>query len=173
MVTRRMLSQHFGISPDTAAKAISDLVQHDNIIVAQKAVYSGKQGKNLGAMYRLPWMEYAKGRCLKVYWGLLISEAFLELSITLQATIVLLHRLHNRSKNRLTIQPCALAQFGIHRNRLPGYLQQLLNAGLILYIENYDFEFSWIDSEGNPDFDRIKKLSMHLTHTKVAHFSCT
>ena len=136
MVTRRMLSQHFDISPDTAAKAISDLVQHNKIIVAQKPVYSGKQGKNFGTTYRLPWMEDAQGKCIKVYWDLLISEAFLGLSVTLQATIILLHTLHSRSKNRLTIRPCALAQFGIHRNRLPGYLQQLLNAGLILYIEN-------------------------------------
>jgi hypothetical protein len=168
MVTRRMLSKHFNICPDTAAKAISDLVQHNDIIIVQNHVYSGKQGKNLGTQYRLPWMENASGNSLKVYWGLLISEAFLGLSVTLKATIILLHRLHSRSKNRLTVRPCALTHFGIHRNRLPGYLRELVNAGLLLYIENHDYEFSWIDGDGKPDFDRIKKISMHLTHTDPA-----
>jgi hypothetical protein len=113
-------------------------------------------------------MENASGNRLKIYWGLLISEAFLGLSVTLKATIILLHRLHSRSKNKLTVQACALTQFGIHRNRLPGYLRELVSAGLLLYIENHDYEFSWIDGDGKPDFDRIKKISMHLTHTDPA-----
>jgi hypothetical protein len=163
MLTRRMMAQHFGMCAKTVARALSDLVRYGLIDVAKKAVFSGKQGKNLGTMYRLPWMENPKGKRIKVYWGLLISDAFLGLSVTLQAVIILLHRHHNRTKNRLTIRPCALEQFGIHRNRLPGYIQQLLNAGLLLLIENRDYEFTWIDSDGKPDFYRLKKISMHLS----------
>jgi len=168
MLTRRMLAQHFDISPATAARALNDLIISDKIIVAQKSVYSGKQGQNLGTLYRLPWMENSKGKQLKIYWGLLISGSFLRLSVTLQAVIILLHRLHNRRKNRLTIRPCALSQYGIHRNRLPKYITKLLDTGLLHYIENYDYEFAWINSDGQPDFDRLKKISMHLTDTDSA-----
>lgn len=168
MLTRRMMAQNFGMSQSTAGEAIANLVLHGIIIVAQKSVYSGKQGKNLGAKYRLPWMEKSCGNTLKVYWGLLISEAFLHLTVTEQAIIILLHSLHNRSKNRLTIRPSALAKFGIHRNRLPKYITNLIAAGLLVYVEDHDYEFAWIDPDGRLDFDRIKKISMHLTHTDPA-----
>ena len=75
MLTRRMLSQHFNMCPSTAQEAINDLVQHDKVIVAQKSIYSGLQGQNLGTLYRLPWMEKPKGKCLHIYWGLLKAAA--------------------------------------------------------------------------------------------------
>jgi len=168
MLTRRMMAEYFSMSQSTVGQALADLVRNGIIIVAQKSVYSGKQGKNLGTMFRLPWMEKSRGSKLNVYWGLLTSEAFLSLSVTLQAVIILLHSLHNRGKNRLTIRPFALAKFGVHRNRLPKYITKLIAAGLLIYIEDHDYEFSWIDSDGKPDFDRINKISMHLTHTDPA-----
>ena len=154
--------------PSTAQKAINDLVQHHKIIVAQKPVYSGKQGQNLGTLYRLPWMEKPKVRSLNIYWGLLVSEPFLHASVTLQAIVILLHRLHSRKENRLTIRPCALEQYGIHRNRLPVYISQLMNVGLLDYLENYDYAFAWFDLDGKPEFTRLKLKSMHLTHTDPA-----
>jgi hypothetical protein len=168
VITQRMMAKHFGMCAKTVARALLDLVQYGLIKVSQKSVFSGKQGKNLGTKYRLPWMESPKGKCIRVYWGLLISDAFLELSVTLQAVIILLHRHHNRKKNRLTIRPCALEQFGIHRNRLPGHVQKLAHAGLLVHIENYEYEFTWIDSDGKPDFYRLKKISMHLSVLGVA-----
>lgn len=159
VLTRRMMAQHFDMGESTAGDAIDDLIQNKIIIVDQKAVFSGIQGKNSGTKYRLPWMENIKKvKYLKVYWGLLVSKEFLGLSVTLQAVLILLHSLHNRSKNRLTIQPSALSQYGIHRNRLPKYITKLTATGLLVYIENYDYEFSWIDRDGKPDFDRIKKF---------------
>ena len=168
MITRRMLSQHFDMCTSTAQQAIIDLVQSDAIIVAQKPVYSGKQGQNLGTLYRLPWIKNPKGQRLKIYWGLLVSEQFLRACVTLQAVIILLHRLHSRKENRLTIRPCALTQYGIHRNRLPKYISQLMDVGLLEYLENYDYEFAWFDLDGKPEFSRLKLKSMHLTHTDPA-----
>ena len=168
MITRRMLAQHFNMCLSTAQQAIKDLVQHDKVIVAQKSIFSGRQGKNLGTLYRLPWMEKPKGKCLHIYWGLLVSEQFLRASVTLQAVIILLHRLHSRSKNRLTIRPCALEQFGIHRNRLPVYISQLMDAGLLEYLEDFDYAFTWFDLDGKPDFTRLKLNSMHPTRTDPA-----
>jgi len=140
----------------------------DTIIVAQKSVYSGKQGRNLGTLYRLPWMENSKGKQLHIYWGLLVSEPFLRASVTLQAIIILLHSLHNRKENRLTIRPYALSHYGIHRNRLPGYVTQLMDIGLLEYIEDHDYAFTWFDLDGKPEFSRLKLKSMHLTHTDPA-----
>ena len=168
MLTRRMLSRHFNMCPSTAQEAINDLVQHGKIIVAQKSIYSGLQGKNLGTLYRLPWMEKHKGKCLHIYWGLLVSEPFLHASVTLQAVIILLHRLHSRSKNRLTIRPCALEQYGIHRNRLPGYITQLMDVGLLEYVEDFDYAFTWFDLDNKPEFTRLKLNLMHPTHTDPA-----
>ncbi len=168
MLTRRMLSQHFNMCPSTVQEAINDLVQHDKIIVAQKSIFSGLQGKNLGTQYRLPWMEKPKGKCLHIYWGLLVSEPFLHAPVTLQAVIILLHRLHNRRKNRLTIRPCALVQYGIHRNRFPGYVAQLIDIGLLEYVEDFDYAFTWFDLDNKPEFTRLKLNSMHPTHTDPA-----
>jgi len=168
MLTRRMLSQHFNMCPSTAQEAINDLVKHGMVIVAQKHVYSGLRGKNLGTLYRLPWMEKSKGKCLSIYWGLLVSEQFLHASVTLQAVIILLHRLHNRKKNRLTVRPGALEEYGIHRNRLPEYLIQLMNVGLLEYVEDFDYAFTWFDLDNKPEFTRLKLKSMHLTHTDPA-----
>jgi hypothetical protein len=168
MLTRRMLSQHFNMCPSTVQEAINDLVKHDKIIVAQKHVYLGLKGKNLGTSYRLPWMEKPKGKCLNIYWGLLVSEPFLHASVVLQAVIILLHRLHNRKKNRLTIRPCALEQYGIHRNRLPEYIIQLTNIGLLEYVEDFDYEFTWFDPDGKPEFTRLKLNPMHLTQSDPA-----
>ncbi len=113
-------------------------------------------GAKLREEYKNGDLPYAPSIGDLINWGLLISDAFMGLSVTLQAVIILLHRLHNRTKNKLTIRPCALEQFGIHRNRLPGYIQQLMNAGFLHYIENNDFEFTWIDSFGKPNFYRFK-----------------
>ena len=168
MITRRMLSQHFNMCPSTAQEAINDLVQHGKIIVAQQSIYSGLRGKNLGTQYRLPWMEKPKGKCLHIYWGLLVSESFLHASVTLQAVIILLHQLHSRKKNRLTIHPCALQQYGIHRNRLPGYVAQLIDLGLLEYVEDFDYAFTWFDLDNKPEFTRLKLNSMHPTHTDPA-----
>jgi len=168
MITRRMLSQHFNMCSSTVQEAINDLVKHGMVIVAKKSVYSGKQGKNLGTLYRLPWMEKPKGKYLHIYWGLLVSEPFLHASVTLQAVIILLHRLHSRKKNRLTIRPGALQQYGIHRNRLPGYIAQLKDLGLLEYVEDFDYAFTWFDLDGKPEFTRLKLKSMHPTHTDPA-----
>ena len=168
MLTRRMLSQHFDMCTSTAERAINDLVSNGKIIVAQKPVFSGKQGQNLGTLYRLPWMENPQGKRLHIYWGLLISEPFLRASVTLQAVTILLHRLHNRKENRLTIRPCALSQYGIHRNRLPRYISQLINAGLLEYIEDHDYAFTWFDLDGKSDFTQLKLKSMHLTQADPA-----
>lgn len=168
MMTRRMLSQHFKINECTAGKALNDLVAGNFITVAQKPVYSGRQGQNLGTLYRLPWMENPKGKSLHIYWGLLVSEAFIQLSVTLQAVIILLHRLHNRKQNVLTIRPGALQQYGIHRNRLPKYISQLMNAGLLEYLGDYDYAFRWFDLDGKPEFTRLKLKSTHQKYTATA-----
>jgi len=158
MITRRMLATHFDMSEATAGQALNDLIKHGIITVSRKSVYSGKSGKNLGTLYRLPWMEKKpNGKQLKIYWGLLVSDAFLALSVTLQAIIILLHTLHNRKRNRLTIRACALSKFGIHRTRLPKYVNQLVAAGFLIYTDDYDFEFGWIDRDGKPDFSRLNK----------------
>jgi len=168
MLTRRMMAQHFDMCASTAEQAINDLVDSGNIIVAQKSVYSGKQGRNLGTLYRLPWMENPKGKRLYVYWGLLVSEPFLRASVTLQAVIILLHRLQSRKENRLTIRPCALSHYGIHRNRLSEYITQLMEAGLLEYVEDHDYAFTWFDLDGKPEFTRLKLKSMHLTQADPA-----
>ncbi len=158
MVTRRMLASHFNMSEATAGQGLNDLIKHGIITVSRKAVYSGKSGKNLGTLYRLPWMDKKpNGKQLKIYWGLLVSDAFLALSVTLQAIIILLHTLHNRKRNRLTIRACALSKFGIHRTCLPKYVNQLVAAGFLIYTDDYDFEFAWIDRDGKPDFSRLSK----------------
>ena len=113
-------------------------------------------------------MENPKGKCLQIYWGLLVSEQFLHAPITLQAVIILLHRLHDRKKNRLTIRPCALERYGIHRNRLPEYIRQLKDIGLLEYLEDFDYAFTWFDLDGKPEFTRLKLKSMHPTHTDPA-----
>ena len=38
MLTRRMLSQHFNMCPSTVHEAITDLVQHGKVVVAQKSI---------------------------------------------------------------------------------------------------------------------------------------
>ena len=168
MITRRMLSQHFDMCTSTAQLAIIDLVHSYTIIVAQKPVYSGKQGQNLGTLYRLPWMEKAEGKRLHIYWGLLVSDPFLRLTVTLQAVIILLHRLHSRKDNRLTIRASALTAYGIHRNRLPKYISQLKDTGLLEYLEDYDYSFAWFDLDGKPEFSRLKLKSTHLTQSDLA-----
>jgi hypothetical protein len=157
MVTRRMLAS-LNMSEATAGQALSDLIKHGIITVSRKSVYSGKSGKNLGTLYRLPWMEKkSNGKQLKIYWGLLVSDAFLALSVTLQAIIILLHTLHYRKRNRLTIRACALSKFGIHRTCLPKYVNQLVAVGFLICTDDYDFEFGWIDRDGKPDFSRLNK----------------
>jgi hypothetical protein len=168
LLTRRMMSKHFNMCSSTVEQAINDLVDSYLIVVAQKAVYSGKQGQNLGTLYRLPWMENPKGRRLYIYWGLLVSDQFLNASVTIQAVIILLHRLHSRKANRLTIRPGALAQYGIHRNRLPGYISQLMDVGLLEYLEDYDYAFTWFDLDGKPEFTRLKLKLTHLTQADSA-----
>lgn len=168
MITKRMLHQHFNVGQSTSGLAINDLVNNQIITVARKSVFSGRQGKNLGTSYRLPWMEKPTGTKLHIYWGLLVSKPFLDLSVTLKAVIILLHLLHNRKKNRLTIQPNALEKFDVHRNRMPEYVDQLRSAGLLLYIENHDYEFAWFDQDGSPDFTRLKLKMMHPSHTDPA-----
>ena len=166
MMTKRMLHQHFGFGESTAGQVLSDLSQHGITIITQKGVYSGRQGKNLGTLYRLPWMEKSKGKQVHIYWGMLISESFLALSVTLQAVIILLHQLHSRKENRLTIKPNALKEFGVHRNKLPRYVNELRSAGFLYYIEGDDYEFSWFDKDGQPSFNNLK--TMHLSHTDLA-----
>ena len=157
-MTRRILATHFGMKEATAGRAIDDLVNHGQIYISRKAVYSSKRGQSLGTCYRLPWLEKPPtGKCLHIYWGLLVSDSFLALAVTTQAIIILLHGLHNRKQNRLTIRPCALSRYGIHRTRLPSYVDELTVAGILIYIEEYDFEFAWIDRDGNPDFTRLNK----------------
>ena len=160
MMTRRLLATHFDMPEATGKRAIQDLDRIGIIIVSKKAVFSGKSGKNLGTMYRLPWMEKPSGKRLKIYWGLLVSDAFLAQSVTLQGVIILLHTLHNRSKNRLTIRPYALSRYGIHRTMLPAYITELTEAGFLEITDEYDFAFSWIDRDGKPDFNRLKKISV-------------
>ena len=160
MITRRMLAAHFNMPEATGKRALHDLVKNGTIIVSRKAVYSGKNAKNLGTFYRLPFMEKnSGGKQLKVYWGLLVSDGFLGLSVPAQAIIILLHSLHNRSRNRLTIHPNALTRYGIHRTTLPAHLNELMAAKLLLFVEDFDFEFGWFDSDGKPDFTRLNKNS--------------
>ena len=111
-------------------------------------------------------MEKADGKKLHIYWGLLISEPFLGLSVTLQAVIILLHQIHSRKNNRLTIKPYALSEYGINRNRLSEYITKLRHAGLLHYIEGNDYAFAWFDSDGTPNFNKLK--TMHPDHTDPA-----
>jgi hypothetical protein len=166
MVTRRMLHEHFSIGESTAGQILKALVDHKIILVAQKSVYSGKKGQNLGTLYRLPWMESGSGKNIHIYWGLLVSEVFIGLSVTQQAVIILLHQFHSRIKNRLTIKPYALSEYGIHRNRLCEYVNQLRQIGLLNYIEGDDYDFAWFDKDGKPNFNKLKM--MHLSHTDPA-----
>ena len=160
MITRRILAAHFNMPEATGKRALHDLVKNGTIIVSRKAVYSGKNAKNLGTFYRLPFMEKnSGGKQLKVYWGLLVSDGFLGLSVPAQVIIILLHSLHNRSRNRLTIHPNALTRYGIHRTTLPAHLNELMAAKLLLFVEDFDFEFGWFDSDGKPDFTRLNKNS--------------
>lgn len=172
MLTRRMLHQHFDIAESTAGDAIYDLVNNQFIRISRKHVYSGKQGMNLGTVYQLSWMGKSTEKKLHIYWGLLVSEPFLKLSVTLQAIIILLHSLHSRRKNFLTIRPSALSKFDVHRNRLPKYINQLIHAGLLEYIENHDYRFTWFDKDGNPNFYHLKLKYTHLSHTNPAPNSC-
>ena len=160
MITRRILAAHFNMPEATGKRALHDLVKNGTIIVSRKAVYSGKNAKNLGTFYRLPFMEKnSGGKQLKVYWGLLVSDDFLGLSVPAQAIIILLHSLHNRSRNKLTIHPSALTRYGIHRTTLPAHIAELRNAELLIYIEDFDYSFGWIDRDGKPDFSRLNKKS--------------
>ena len=160
MVTRRMLAAHFDFSESTAKQALADLTKHGLITVSRKSVHSGKKGNNLGTFYRLPWMEKKpSGKHLKIYWGLLVSDAFLALSVTPQATIILLHKIHNRKKNSITVRPCALESYGIHRTSLYDYFNELRQFGFLINVAPFEYEFGWIDTDGNPDFRRLNKNS--------------
>jgi hypothetical protein len=166
MVTRRMLHTHFGLGESSAGSALSAMVELGMMPIAQESVFSGKRGKNLGRLYRLPWMEKPAGKKIQVYWGLIVSEQFLSLSVTLQAVLILLHQFHSREHNRLTIRPCALKGYGVNRNLLPKYIGRLIKVGLLNYLEDDYYEFMWFDDDGKPNFNKLK--IMHLSHTDTA-----
>jgi hypothetical protein len=159
MVTRRLLAEHFGLKESTAKRALSDLLSCGLITVSEHGRYTGNPAENRGTRYRLPWMDKPSNKGVKILWGLIVSDAFESLSVPAQAIIILLHALPRHSPNRLTIQPCALSRYGIHRNRMRGHLQELTDARLLVYIEVYTFEFAWIDDGGELYFNRLNKNS--------------
>ena len=172
LMTRRLLAKHFGMAEATAGRALDDLVKIGVIVVSKKAVYSKLRG-NLGTEYRLPWLEpenaindSKKRSC--VCWGLLTSDAFQDLSAPVQATLILLHTMHHEKQNSVTIKPCALDSYGIHRNRLADYVSVLVRGNFLIYVAPFQYQFGWIDGDSRPDFRRIEKISMHLTDTSNA-----
>jgi hypothetical protein len=173
LMTRRLLAKHFGMPAATAGRALADLVKIGVIVVSKKAVYSKLQGKSRGTEYRMPWMEpdnaisdSKKKSC--VCWGLLTSDAFQALSAPVQATLILLHTMHHEKQNSVTIMPCALESYGIHRNRLADYVSVLVRGNFLIYVAPFQYQLGWIDGDSRPDFRRIEKISMHLTDTSTA-----
>lgn len=157
MLTRRFMADHFGYNPNTIDSALADLKEHQHITVAVEAKFSGLKGKNLGRKYRLKWMENSKGEhCVRILWGLLVSDAFLRLSIETQAVLLLLHTVHYRRQNRLVIRPQTLAQYGIHRNRLPEHVDQLRLSGLLDHVDGYSYRFAWLNDNGEPICHKLK-----------------
>jgi hypothetical protein len=165
LMTRRLLDKHFGMSEATASRALDDLVKIGVIVISKKSVYSKIQGKSRGTEYRLPWLEpenaindSKKKSC--VCWGLLTSDAFKALSAPVQATLILLHTLHYEKQNSVTVKPCALESYGIHRTSLPKYVSALVHGNFLIYIAPFQYQFGWIDGDSRPDFRRIEKISM-------------
>ncbi|OOY67272.1 hypothetical protein [Solemya velum gill symbiont] len=154
LMTKRWMHQEFGYSESTIYDALIDLLGTNQLEVTSKGHYS-KNGAQ-GTKYRPNWMP-AKGRKIFVYWGLLTSDAFLNLSITEQAVLILLHVHHHRKINRLTLSGGALVEFGIHRNRLPEYIDKFRHTGLLDHVEGHIYAFSWFDEKGSPIFDHLNK----------------
>lgn len=157
MFSRRFAASMFGIPEAVAQRAINDLIDCELITVVEKGKRSVKA--NRGSTYNLSWLSYRKNRpkdsrqTVQLYWGLLTSKAFKALDDTLKAVLILLHLFHSRRSNRVTIKPSSLKAYGIHRNRLLGYANDLRLAGLLDHIDGNQYRFTWInDSSGKPDF---------------------
>jgi len=168
LMTKRMMNSNFNYSLSTIQLAISNLVENELITVAIKGSYSGDRGKNKGTFYKVDWMEKKDESKIRIYWGLLISNAFLSLSIPAQATLILLHTLHNRNKNTLYIKPDSLAKFGIHRNTLPKHLDEIRFSNLLAYVDGNTYQFTWFDERGGLDFSGTIKKTVHPTQSSDA-----
>ncbi len=96
LFTRRVMKNQFGYSEGLIRRGISDLKSYGRIIVATKGFYSPKN--NTGTFFKLQWMSAKGKQCINVYWGLISSDLFLDLSITLQAVLLMLHSIHSRKK---------------------------------------------------------------------------
>jgi len=163
LMTKRMMNSNFDYNLSTVQSAISNLVEVGLITVAKKGSYAGDRGKNKGTFYKVGWMGKKGESQIRIYWGLLISNAFLSLSIQAQAILILLHTLHNRKENTLYIKPGSLAKFGIHRNTLPKYLDEIRFANLLDYVDGNIYQFTWFDERGGLDFSGTIKKTVHLT----------
>jgi len=168
LMTRRLMHSNFGYNPSTFQLAISDLLETGIITVVKKGFYSGGSDTNKGAFYKVDWMKKKDESKVRIYWGLLISNAFLSLSIPAQATLILLHTLHNRNKNTLYIKPDSLAKFGIHRNTLPKHLDEIRFSNLLDYVDGNTYQFTWFDERGGLDFSGTIKKTVHLTQSSDA-----
>jgi len=151
LFTRRMMSEHYGYSEGLIRRGLDDLKRAELISVATVGFHTNR--RNSGTYYNLSWMPGKGLQRINLYWGLLSSELFLGLDTTLQAVLVMLHTLHNRKKNRLTIKPTSLSHFKVSRNKLPVYVNALRHAGLLELVDFYIYAFPWITDEGKPDFD--------------------
>lgn len=157
MFTRRLMQEGFGYQASTIQNAIDDLLDIGQITIAQESVFTGDAGKNRGRCFYLKWMEKNEGKKIHIYWGLMISDTFRSLDITLQAILILLHSLHMRARNQVYIRPSSLEKYGVHRNRMSEYIDALRHAGLIQHIDGHRYEFTWFDDNGRPDFECLYK----------------
>lgn len=151
LFTRRMMKNQFGYSEDLFRRALVDLKLFKMISVDTPGFY--KKDKNSGTYYKLAWMPGKGSNRINLYWGLMASDAFLSLSVTLQAVLLMLHTIHYRKQNKVVITPTSLKSFSVSRKKLPGYMDKLRQAGFIDLIDTNTYSFTWLDGKGKPDFD--------------------
>lgn len=151
LFTRRMMSNQYGYSEDLIRRALVDLKRIEMISVASIGFYSDHH--NSGTYYNLSWMPGIGLQRINLYWGLMSCESFLSLSTTLQAVLIMLHTIHYRKHNRITITPTCLMHFNVSRKKLPAYINQLRQAGILVLVDINTYAFPWLTDEGKPDFD--------------------
>mgnify|MGYP002640778887 CR=1 FL=1 len=154
LFTRRMMKNQFGYSEDLIRRGLADLKRANRITVQTQGFYTGHH--NSGTYYKLEWMPGKHSQKINLYWGLMASKVFLSLSVTLQAVLLMLHTIHFRKENRLTIKPNSLDKFKVSRKKLPRYIDELKSAGLLDIVDENTYSFTWIDLKGKPDFERLQ-----------------
>lgn len=172
MLTRRFMSNYYGYCENTIESAIQSLKEAELIEEVRKPAVLGSSNKNRGTTYKPLWMyEKPTKRNAWIFWGVLTSEAFLSLSITTQAILILLHLKLHRKMNILTCRPGDLQEFGVNRKIVTKHLEYLMHAGLLEHVDGHDYRFPWLVSATDVDTRKLKKNSLSINQASCGHSS--